>query len=220
MQREEQAAEVILRDAAPDDARALAGLIAIAGAGIPEWLWSQMAGPGEGVLDVGERRARRGTGGFSWRNAIVAAHRGTVIGMILGYPLETDDSDIEALPAILRPFVALERLVPASWYINAFALREGWRSRGIGARLLDGATRRAQAAGCGTMSVQTFSATPRAAAFYRRHGFAQRASCPLPEPSPCRHRGETVLLVRPTPAALHRRSAAAIEAGVATPAPG
>lgn len=76
---------VHLRDATPDDARALAELIGIAGAGIPQWLWSAMAEPGEEVFDVGTRRARRTSGGFSWRNAIVAENDGAVIGMILGY---------------------------------------------------------------------------------------------------------------------------------------
>jgi GNAT superfamily N-acetyltransferase len=196
MQKMEQAPAVTLRDAAPDDARALAELIAIAGAGIPEWLWSRMAEPGESIFDVGERRARRDSGGFSWTNAIVAESRGAVVGMILGYPLEPDESDLDELPAILRPFVELERLVPGSWYINAFALREAWRSWGIGARLLGAATARAQKAGCRTMSVQTFSATPRSAAFYQRQGFSQVGARPLPESSPCRYRGDTVLLTR------------------------
>jgi GNAT superfamily N-acetyltransferase len=192
----EEAPTVTLRDATPDDARALSELIAIAGAGIPEWLWSRMAEPGESIFDIGERRARRDTGGFSWTNAIVAEHREAVVGMILGYPLELDDSDLDNLPAILRPFVELERLVPESWYINAFALRDGWRSRGIGARLLGAATARAQKAGCRTMSVQTFSATPRSAAFYQRHGFTRVDARSLPEQSPCHHRGDTVLLIR------------------------
>lgn len=189
---------LIVRDAAPDDARALARLITIAGAGIPEWLWSGMAGPGEDVLDVGERRARRDKGGFSWTNAIVASADDDVIGMILGYRLEPDDSPLGDMPEIMRPFVELERLVPETWYINAFALFEPWRSRGIGARLLAAAEDRAREAGCAWMSVQTFSATPRAEAFYLRHGFRRLEARPLPEPSPCRYRGDTVLLVRQT----------------------
>jgi GNAT superfamily N-acetyltransferase len=196
MQEMIEASAVTLRDATPDDARALAELIAIAGAGIPEWLWSEMAAPGEAVFDVCERRARRDAGGFSWTNAIVAEHRGRVVGMILGYPLGPGDGDLETLPAILRPFAELELRVPGSWYINAFALREGWRSRGIGARLLAAATGRAIAAGSRQMSVQTFSATPRSEAFYRRHGFVRIDARALPDPSPCRYRGDTVLLVR------------------------
>lgn len=42
-----------IRDAGPGDARPIAELFAIAGAGIPEWLWSEMADAGESPLDVG-----------------------------------------------------------------------------------------------------------------------------------------------------------------------
>jgi GNAT superfamily N-acetyltransferase len=185
-----------LRNARPDDARALAELIAIAGAGIPQWLWSGMVEPGEGVFDVGERRARRDTGGFSWTNAVVAEHGGAVVGMLLGYPLDVDDSDPADLPPILRPFLELERHVPGSWYINAFAIFEPLRSKGIGARLLSAATDRALKAGCPEMSVQYFSENPRAGAFYARHGFTETASRKLPEPSICSHGGDTVLLLR------------------------
>lgn len=134
------ARKTLVRDATPADARSLAELIAIAGAGIPEWLWAQMAGPNEDILDVGIRRAKRDEGGFSWTNAVVAEVDGSVIGMILGYPLENEDEDLDQLPQILRPFLELERRVPGSWYINAFALYAPWRGRGIGTRLLAAAS--------------------------------------------------------------------------------
>jgi ribosomal protein S18 acetylase RimI-like enzyme len=186
-----------IRDARPDDALALAELIAIAGAGIPEWLWSGMAGPGQTPLDVGVRRAMRDQGGFSWRNAIVAETGNRVAGMILGYRLEPEDGDLTDMEPIFRPFLELEQMVPGSWYINAFAVFEPWRSRGIGARLLAAATERARAAGCVEMSVQTFSQTPRSEAFYIRYGFRRIATRALPEPSICAYGGDTVLLTRP-----------------------
>lgn len=185
-----------IRDASPADAKALAELIAIAGAGIPEWLWHSMAGPGETPLDVGIRRAMRDQGGFSWQNAIVAEAENEVVGMILGYRLEPEEGDLAAAEPILRPFLELERLVPDSWYINAFAVFEPWRSVGIGARLLAAASERATAAGCTEMSVQTFSQTPRSEAFYTRHGFVRIAARALPEPSVCAYGGDTVLLTR------------------------
>lgn len=190
--------KILVRDATPADARSLAELIAIAGAGIPEWLWAQMASPNEDVLDVGIRRAKRDKGGFSWTNAVVAEVDGSVIGMILGYRLEDedDDEDGDQLPEILRPFLELERRVPGSWYINAFALYTPWRGRGIGTRLLAAASKRARDLGCRQMSVQTFSETPRSEAFYERHGFRRMDSRRLPTPSPCHHGGDTVLLLR------------------------
>mgnify|MGYP000444830854 CR=1 FL=1 len=191
-----------IREARPADARALAELIAIAGAGIPEWLWDGMAEPGETPLDVGIRRAKRDQGGFSWRNAIVAEVDREVVGMILGYRLEPEEVDLAAAEPVLRPFLELEQMVPSSWYINAFAVFQPWRSMGIGTRLLTAAIERARTAGCSEMSVQTFSRTPRSVAFYTRHGFARVSARALPEPTICAYGGETVLLTSPLDAKL------------------
>jgi ribosomal protein S18 acetylase RimI-like enzyme len=189
-----------IRDASRDDARDLAELIEIAGGGIPTWLWSGMAGPGESPLDVGTRRARRDEGGFSWRHALVAEAGGRVTGMILAYRLPPrapgDEEEAAQAGPVLRPFVELELEAPGSWYINAFAVREGLQGRGIGARLLDRSLEKAAAAGCGEASVQYFSQNLRAGAFYERHGFEKRAERVLAPGTACRYAGHTVLLVR------------------------
>jgi hypothetical protein len=49
----------MFRPAAIDDANVLAELINYAGEGMPLYLWSQMAEPGEAAWDVGRRRAAR-----------------------------------------------------------------------------------------------------------------------------------------------------------------
>jgi ribosomal protein S18 acetylase RimI-like enzyme len=166
-----------IRRAALPDARDLAELIEIAGEGIPTYLWSQMAEPGETPLDVGERRVRREEGGFSYHHAMVAELEGEVVGAILAYRLpDVSDQDrgaIAGLPEFLRPFVELEFAVPGSFYINALAVRAPFRSRGIGSRLLRKAEGQAIEAGCHRMSVQYFGRNPRAGSLYRRHGFRQ-----------------------------------------------
>jgi GNAT superfamily N-acetyltransferase len=153
----------------------LAALIEIAGDGIPGYLWMQMARPGQTALDVGEQRAAREEGGFSYRHATVAEIAGEIVGMILAYRLpdvgDEDWSALADLPEFLRPFVELEFEVPGSFYINAFAVHEPYRSHGIGARLLRKAEGQAIEAGCRRMSVQHFFRNSRAGAFYRRHGF-------------------------------------------------
>jgi ribosomal protein S18 acetylase RimI-like enzyme len=189
-----------IRDACRDDARDLAELIEIAGGGIPTWLWSGMAGPGESPFDVGTRRARRDEGGFSWRHAVVAQTQGKVAGMILAYRLpprrQGDEEEAAGAGPVLRPFVELELEAPGSWYINAFAVREHLQGRGIGARLLERSLEKAAAAGCGEASVQYFSQNPRAGAFYVRHGFGKRAERRLVTHPACRYDDRTVLLVR------------------------
>ena len=176
-----------IRRAQRSDARSLAALIEIAGDGIPSYLWSQVAKPGETPLDVGEQRAEREKGGFSYRHATVAEREREVIGMILAYRLpDASDEDRGALadlPEFLRPFVELEFEVSGSFYINALAVHAPHRSQGIGARLLRKAEGQAIEAGCHRMSVQHFLRNQRAGAFYRRYGF--------------RFAGERVLLPHP-----------------------
>lgn len=67
------------RPATPDDADALAQLVNLAGEGLPLHLWERMAAPGQSPWDVGRARARRDTGGFSWRNATVREAKGRVV---------------------------------------------------------------------------------------------------------------------------------------------
>ena len=71
------------RAATPEDAAALAELIDLAGEGLPLYLWERMAEPGETAWDVGRRRARRESGAFSYRNAVVAERHGKTAGCLV-----------------------------------------------------------------------------------------------------------------------------------------
>jgi ribosomal protein S18 acetylase RimI-like enzyme len=186
-----------IRAALPDDAPHLARLIEIAGAGIPTWLWSGMAEPGESALDVGARRAKREEGSFSYRNAIVAESGGAVTGMILAYRLPpVSEEEIADAPEILRPLLELEGEVPDTWYINAFAIDEADRGREVGTRLLEATLDAGKAAGCRQASVQFFSENARAGTFYHRHGFREIASRPVVQHPAFKYSGDTVMLVR------------------------
>jgi hypothetical protein len=59
------------RPATPDDASPMAELVNIAGEGLPLYLWSKMASPGQDPWEVGRARAQRETGGFSYRTTVV-----------------------------------------------------------------------------------------------------------------------------------------------------
>ncbi len=65
--------ELNIHRATVEHAPKLAELMNIAGEGIPAYLWEQMAGPGEDVLEVGARRVARTEGAFSFGNAHIAA---------------------------------------------------------------------------------------------------------------------------------------------------
>lgn len=69
-----------LRAARREDATHMAALIAIAGEGIPELIWRDLAQPGQPPLEVGSQRAARDSGSFSYRNALIAEVGGRVAG--------------------------------------------------------------------------------------------------------------------------------------------
>lgn len=111
------------RPARITDAASLAVLVDIAGEGMPASMWSTMTAPGQSLLELGRERARRDTGGFSYRNAIVAEIGGEVVACLVGYCLDDpyDLSGLDEMPELVRPLVLLEVKAPGSWYINVLA---------------------------------------------------------------------------------------------------
>lgn len=192
------ASQIRMRCATGADARAVARLIAIAGEGIPTWLWSREAKDGQDPLFVGTERAARPDAVFSYRNAVLAERGGEVAGMMLGYrlavPTPRDLAGLDDLPALLRPIVELEYQVPGSFYINALAVFEGYRDAGVGTRLLQAAAGRATSLGCTRLSVQVFSQNIGAVRLYERNGFRKVDSRPV-EPHPCHPYDDRVLLM-------------------------
>lgn len=189
-----------IRPASPTDASLMARLIEIAGAGIPSYLWSTMAEPGETPHQVGTRRASRDQGCFSYTNALMATADGEAVGMMLGYPLNpptaADLAALDDLPPLFRPFIELEYEVPGSFYINALAVLLGWRDRGLGSLLLDASATRARKLGCRMLSVQAFSQNPGAVRLYQRHGFTVIDERPVVA-HPCYpYDDRTLLLIR------------------------
>ena len=130
------------------DAKELAHLINLAGEGIPEYLWSEMASNGQSALDVGTQRAARDEGGFSYKNAKVIYKDEQVAGMIISYQLDSpyETGDLSEYPAIVSPLIQLESKAPGSWYVNAIATLEHFRGLGIAKALLDDAEEQAKAA--------------------------------------------------------------------------
>jgi ribosomal protein S18 acetylase RimI-like enzyme len=191
----------LYRDARKDDARALAQLIEIAGEGIPGYLWAQQARDGRTALDVGTERAARDDANFSYRNAVVAHLDGKVAGMLLAYrlpaPSAEDLAGLPDIPPLLRPLVELEYQVPGSFYVNALAVFEPYRGRGIGAALLAIAGTRAREAACGELSVQVFAENEGAHRLYQRSGYGIADRRPIVA-HPCYpYSTEVLLLTRP-----------------------
>ncbi len=169
------------RQAAKEDATALAELINFAGEGMPLYLWGPMAEPGESAWDVGRRRAQRDESSFSYRNGVVAEYDGKIAGNLVGYALakEPQPIDYDEMLAMFVPLQELENLAPDSWYVNVVAVFPEFRGKGIGTELLHKAETLAKEAGKKELSLIVSDANSGAERLYARFGFARRATRPM-----------------------------------------
>jgi len=187
-----------IQNASKANAADLAYLINLAGEGIPKYLWSAMAEEGQDPMDIGEMRASREEGGFSYRNARVCVGKSRVKGMIISYkqPDTYSIQDIEDYPEILRPLVLLESKAPGSWYINALATFEQYRGMGIAQTLLREAQAKAISEGVSEMSLIVASENLRAKGLYEYLGYESKSSLPVVMYSGCLHGGEWLLMTK------------------------
>jgi ribosomal protein S18 acetylase RimI-like enzyme len=170
-----------LRRATPGDAVAMAELVNFAGEGLPLYLWTRMAEAGESAWDVGQRRARRENGSFSYRNAVVVEAEGRVVACIIGYrlPDEVEPIDRDEMPAMFVPLQELENLAPATWYVNVLATYPDHRGRGHGTKLLSTADRIAADSEASGLSIIVSDANRAAMRLYERCGYRRIAERPM-----------------------------------------
>jgi ribosomal protein S18 acetylase RimI-like enzyme len=191
--------EPTLRPATVADAAALAELVDMAGEGLPRYVWSKLAEPGEDAWEIGRRRAARDTGSFSWRNATVLESDGAVVGGLVGYvlPASPEAIDYAAMPPMFVPLQELENLSPSRWCVNVLAVYPEHRGKGHGTRLLALADRKAAESGANGLSIIVSDGNPGARRLYERIGcreIARRAMVKEDWTNP----GENwVLLVKP-----------------------
>lgn len=182
--------------ATPADARQLAVFINMAGEGLPHWFWQQAAQPGEDAWQVGEARARREAGGFSYRNAVLRIEDGRAVAMLLAYRIESQVIDYLTLPEPARPLERLEQRAAGSFYVNGLAALPECRGKGYGTELLELSHRLAAAEGCKQLSIQVFASNSGARRLYERVGFVEVAREPMPRIQGLPDFGSSVLLMR------------------------
>jgi ribosomal protein S18 acetylase RimI-like enzyme len=172
---------VPVRSATIADAAALADFVNMAGEGLPLYLWTKMAGPGEDAWEVGRRRAMRENGSFSYRNAVLLEERGKAVACLIGYrlPEAPEPIDYAKMPPIFVPLQELENLAPGTWYVNVLACCPEERGKGHGARLLLEADERAAESGCGGLSIIVSDANEGARRLYERHLYREAARRPM-----------------------------------------
>jgi len=155
----------------------LAELVNYAGEGMPLYLWSRMAEPGQTAWDVGCQRAEREQGSFSYRNARIIEYGGQCAGCLIGYEIPDNPGPIpDDMPTMFVPLQELENLAPNTWYINVLAVRPQFRKLGLGTKLLGLADETAEALGKSGLSVIVSDANTGARLLYDRHGYSERAT--------------------------------------------
>jgi ribosomal protein S18 acetylase RimI-like enzyme len=192
-------ARPIFRPPRITDAASLAVLVDIAGEGMPASMWRTMTAPGQSLLELGRERARRDTGGFSYRNTMVAEIGGEVVACLVGYRLDDpyDLSGLDEMPELVRALVLLEAKAPGSWYINVLAAFPEVQCQGLGRQLLDIAERKGRAMGAPAVSVIVGTWNEGAGRLYARAGFDRLASEPAILPPGFARKGDWVLMVKP-----------------------
>ena len=197
-------ADLDIRWAKAEEARAIARLFLISSDGLAAYIWSRVEMPGLGrgdasLEDIGAARYGRSGTAFSYENCLLALAGGTVVGMAHAFPMAADPEPV-AEPAgendpVLRPYAELED--PGSLYLSGLAVEEAYRSTGIGAELMDCVEELARAKGLPRVSLICFGRNTRALAFYRRRGYREIARRPLvPHPSLHYADGDALLLAR------------------------
>lgn len=172
--------KVAIRPARVEDAPVLARLVNYAGEGLPLYLWDKMAAEGKGPWEVGEQRAAREEGSFSYRNATIIEVDGNAAGALIGYAIPDDPEPVpHDLPAMFVPLLELENLAPGTWYVNVLAVLPDFRNYGLGARLLVRADETGLQLGMGGMSVIVADNNTGARRLYQRHGYTETARRPM-----------------------------------------
>lgn len=168
--------EARTRHACIDDAPVLAELVNSAGEGLPVYLWSKLAGPGETAQEVGCRRAARETGSFSYRNATIIEHEGRPAGALIGYEIPDTPEPVDPeMPEMFVPLQELENLAPGTWYVNVLAVLPNFRNFGLGTKLLGLADETGRQLGKRGMSVIVSDANTGARRLYERLGYRKLA---------------------------------------------
>jgi ribosomal protein S18 acetylase RimI-like enzyme len=165
------------RAARKDDALALSELVNMAGEGMPYYLWSGMAEQGKSPWAIGQERAKRETGGFSYKNTIVREDSDKVIAALIGYSLddEPEPVDYSSLPAMFVPLQELEDMVPGTWYVNVLATYPEHRGKGIGSQLLAIAENLARDEGKHGLSIIVSDGNQGARKLYDQTGYKEQA---------------------------------------------
>ena len=182
-----------LRKARKSECRRIAELYRISSDGVADYIWTTLAQPGEDILDVGRRRYEREGTPFSYENCTLVELAGSLVGMLVAFPMETDEKYEETDP-VLAPYSVLEE--DHSYYICGMAVEEAHRGKGVGRRLLQEAEEACRRRGLAKLSLIVFEQNVGACRLYQRHGYVERLRQPVVPHRLIHYTGDALLMVK------------------------
>lgn len=187
-------AQQVFRPARKDDCAAIAALYSISSDGVADYIWTQLAEPGEDILDVGRRRYEREGTAFSYENCTMVEIDGEIVGMLVAFPMHVEPSGAGESDPVLAPYSKLEE--DDSYYICGMALFPEHRGLGIGSGLLALAEEQARRKGLEKLSLLVFEQNDGAKRLYDRAGYREVDRAPV-HPHPLIHyTGDALLMVK------------------------
>jgi len=159
------------RPARKEDCATIARLYSISSDGVADYVWTQLAEPGENILDVGRRRYEHEDSVFSYHNCTIAEVDGEIAGMLVAFPMQVDPRAEPDTDPVLAPFSRLEE--DGSFYICGVALFEQFRGRKIGSHFMQLAESRARELGLNKTSLIVFEKNEGACRLYNRLGYRE-----------------------------------------------
>jgi ribosomal protein S18 acetylase RimI-like enzyme len=163
------------RPAEKADSAKIAEFINIASGGVVEYLFHDLV-PKMTPVQIMAYNLEKDNYPHSYKSAIVAADGTNVVGMALSYP-----SSYHRITDEMRGFFPNERLehlsdfysshVPDSWFLDALAVDQTYRIKGIGTRLVELTKGKAKDNGYEVLSLIAFADNSPALALYKVLGF-------------------------------------------------
>lgn len=168
-----------IREARISDTAHLVRFINMAADDLPLHFWRKTVGSEGDPWALGQERAARETGNFSYRNAWLAEIDGEIAACLLGYAAENPGPIDADTPAIFVPLLELEALAPGSWYLNVLATYQDFRGKGLGSALLARAEKIAAAGNFPTISLIAADTHQDALRLYAAKGYREVARRPV-----------------------------------------
>lgn len=182
------------RAAKREDCRQIAELYRLSSDGVADYLWTKLAMPGEGILDVGERCYERKDSVYSYKNCSIVEVGGDVAGMMVAFPIASGDAGEVDNDPVLGPYRRLQE--DNSYYICGVALFPEYQGKGLGHQFMALAKQQAMLRQLNKLSLVVFENNTNAMHIYKDLGYKEIKREKIVEHPMINHTGYAILMVK------------------------